>query len=510
MSSRKSIKNVVYGLLGQFIILVLGLVVPRLVLKQYSDEANGLLNAIAQVFTYLALIEAGIGQATVQSLYKPVVKGDKTAISAIMSATQRYYRKLVLVYAGAVVLLAFIYPLIIKVEDTSAINFFGSTYWAVFLLILLHGMSGAVSFYFVASYKQLFIADGQNYVISNIATISHILISVTKIVLISLATNLVVLQTTYLLINVLSVILYRYMFKKKYSYVNFKEKPDPQALIQKNSFLVHEISNAVFSSTDILLLSIFSGLEIASIYVIYNMVFSALNSLIGQVHNGCFYILGQSYNADKKSYTKVHDAYDILYISLVFTLIGAAFVLINPFVGLYTSGASDMNYVDKYLPLLFAMIQLLSCCRITASNLVKVAGHAKATIPRTVTEAVINLVASIVLVQFLGIYGVLLGTILALLYRTNDFIIYSNRKILNRSPIKQYVTIGLYFAMFAVVAFVSGKLNLQLNSYVDFIIAGAIVTLVLAICFFGLAILLNSDIRKKGTNIIKKRFTRNN
>lgn len=502
----KSIKNVVYGLFGQIIILALGIAIPRFILQNYSDEANGLLNAINQIFTYLALIEAGVGQATLQSLYKPVVEKDNESISSIMSATQRYYRKLIWLYAGAVILLAFVYPLIITVNDTSTISFCGSTYWSVFLLIFLQGASGVISFYFVAAYKQLFIADGQNYIISNLTTLTQILIAITKLVLIRISVNIVFLQFSYLVINAGVAVLYGYMFRKKYKQIDLKVEPDQKALNQRNSFLVHEISGAIFSGTDILLLSVFCNLKVASIYAIYSLVFSALNQLIYQVHNGCFYILGQSYSKDKVKYPRIHDAYDTLYVAMVFTFITAAYLLINPFVEMYTNGASDMNYVDPYLPILFSVIQLLSCCRITASNLVKIAGHAKKTIAQSIIESVIHVVVSTVLVQFIGIYGVLLGTITALLYRTNDFIIYSNVVILNRSPLRQYAMICGNFIIFGIIAFLFRNVKMQLDGYLYFIATGFCITIILAIIFFGMAMLFNVDARSITFRMISKLF----
>lgn len=500
----KSIKNVAYGLSGQVIILALGIVIPRFILQNYSDETNGLMNAINQIFTYLALIEAGIGQATLQALYKPVVEKNNSSISAIMSATQRHYRKLVWYYALAVILFAFIYPLIITVEDTAALQIFGSTYWCVFLMIFLQGISGVISFYFVAAYKQLFIADGQNYVISNLTTLTQILIAAAKFVLISISANIVFLQCAYLAINTAVAILYYCMFRKKYKEVDFKAEPDKTALAQKNSFLVHEVSSAIFSGTDLILLSVFCDLKVASVYAIYSLVFSALNQLIYQVHNGCFYILGQSYSKNRDQYPRIHDAYDTLYVAMVFTFITVAYVLINPFVDIYTRGASEMNYVDRYLPMLFAVIQLLSCCRITANNLVKIAGHAKKTISRSIVESAIHVVVSSVLVQFMGIYGVLLGTIAALLYRTNDFILYSNIVILQRSPLRQYMMVGSNFALFASIAYFSRNTNIRLENYGQFLVIGIGMTVVSAILYFGMGMLLNADARKIALNLISK------
>jgi len=384
----------------------------------------------------------------------------------------------------------------ITVEDRTSINTFGSVYWSVVLLIVLQGASGVITFCFVSAYKQLFIADGRNYFISNLAALSQILIATGKIVIIKLSANIVFLQSISFIISVVIAILYVYLFRKRYKQIDLRIQPDKQILSEKNAFLVHEISNAVFSSTDILLLSIFCDLQIASIYSIYNMVFSALNQLISQIHNGCFYILGQSYSRGRDEYLHIHYMYDTLYIAMVFTLMTVAYLLINPFVSLYTRGASNMNYVDRWLPLLFTLIQLLSCCRITASNLIKVSGHAQKTVYRSIAESLINLFASLILIQFLGIYGVLLGTVAALLFRTNDFIIYSNRVVLKRSPFSQYMMIGGYFSLFFVVMVIFGNLDLQLKDYSQFVVVGTVLTILMAILYFGFAVLFNYEVRK--------------
>ena len=85
---KKSVKNIVIGLVGQFLIMLFGIVIPGIVLAKYGDETNGLINAIGQLFTYLALIEAGVGQSALQSLYKPIAENNREEISGIIIATQ--------------------------------------------------------------------------------------------------------------------------------------------------------------------------------------------------------------------------------------------------------------------------------------------------------------------------------------------------------------------------------------------------------------------------------------
>ena len=162
---RKGLKNIIGGIGGQLIIMALGMVVPHFVLVSYGDEANGLINAIGQLFTYLALIEAGIGQSALQALYKPVAEGDHAQICRVIRATRSMFAKLTSIYCGFVGLFAVVYPFVITINDPSAISVFGSTYAAVSLLVIFQGISNAVGFYYTATIKQLLIADGYNYVI---------------------------------------------------------------------------------------------------------------------------------------------------------------------------------------------------------------------------------------------------------------------------------------------------------------------------------------------------------
>lgn len=500
---KKGIINVVIGVLGQLVILALGILVPRFVLQSYGDEANGLINAIGQIFTYLALIEAGVGQAALQALYGPVAKADYKSTNEVMSETHKMFCKLTNYYIAFVVLTAVIYPLFVHVSDTQNISFFGSTYWAIFAIIFIQGFSNAVTFYVVSTLRQLLIADGYNYIIVNITTLVKVLTAVLRIVLINMKINLVLLQVVYLVLAIIEMLIYKVVIRKKYPWLELNNVSDTGALKQRNAFVVHEICNVIFSSTDVLVLSIFCDLKVASIYAIYNLIFSAINTLINQIHSGCFYILGQTYNKDKQEYVKVHDIYDTYYIAFVFALISTVYMFIIPFVKLYTDGVTEINYIDKWLPPLFCFIQLLSCCRITSSNLIKIAGHAKQTVTRAIIEAVINLGVSLILVHFIGIYGVLLGTIFALLYRTNDMIVYANVKILKRKPIITYKTIIINGGIFCCIVAIQQVFQIKIDNYMQFFLFAGLFCLGAVLLYFG----VNTALSKTARQFVKKTFS---
>lgn len=492
--------NAFFGFFNQFVILALGLVIPRLVLVNYGSEANGLLTTVTQIFTYVALLEAGIGNAAINAFYKPIVAKDRDGICDVFSATQKYFRKVTLLYALCVIVISFGYPLVVD----STLDY-GTIFWVIFF----QGMSGVITFYFSAAYRQLLTADGKFYIISTIHLIIYILSSAAKILLMTLGVSIVLLQVLNFMITCIQILMFVWVMRRRYGYLKKVPSPNMGALAERGAFVVHEVSSTIFSSTDALVLSTFCNLKVASVYAVYNMVFTSLSSLINSVNNGLNYILGHVYaENDPQKYERAHDTYESIYMMSVFAIFTVAYILILPFVSLYTAGVADIQYVDELLPILFVGIQLLSCSRAVASRLITISGHAKATQTRSIIEAAINLSASIILVNLIGIYGVLLGTVIALLYRSNDIIIYANKRILKRSPFCTYKKMLVYTGIFALVAVLCKIFKTTVMSagkgYGAFIVWGLVCT-PLSVAAYALATLaVDGNVRKMILAKIKK------
>ena len=61
---RKLYMNLIVSVFSNVVLLILSLIIPRLFLLQYGSDTNGLLTTLSQIFAYIALLEAGISQAT--------------------------------------------------------------------------------------------------------------------------------------------------------------------------------------------------------------------------------------------------------------------------------------------------------------------------------------------------------------------------------------------------------------------------------------------------------------
>ena len=110
-------------------------------------------------------------------------------------------------------------------------------------------------------------------------------------------------------------------------------------------------------------------------------------------------------------------------------------------------------------------------------------------------ESVINIVVSLACVFQFGIYGVLMGTIAALLYRTNDMIIYANKRVLGRSPWKTYRRWLVDLALFSAVTLLSKPIfaHIALDTYPRIILWAAISCLVVVPLFFGVSALFDRE-----------------
>jgi O-antigen/teichoic acid export membrane protein len=264
----------------------------------------------------------------------------------------------------------------------------------------------------------------------------------------------------------------------------------------------------VFNNTDTIILTVFCGLMVVSVYSMYAMLLGMISTVLGIVVNSLVFAMGQSFHVDRKKFLQLYDAYELCYMTLAFALFSVANFFILPFIRCYTAGITDISYVDQYLPLLMITTYLLSCGRSASSQVINIAGHFKKTQYRSLFESFINITVSLVTVQIWGIYGVLIGTIVALLYRANDMILYANHKILNCSAWNTYKRWIVNAAIFIAILFINPLITVELSSFGAIILFCIPYTLCTLVIFFGVAFLTNGKTTKFLLELAKPFFCR--
>jgi O-antigen/teichoic acid export membrane protein len=497
MKAKRSILNIVFGLISQLIIISLGVVIPRLFLVNFGSEVNGFLASITQIMVYMILFEAGVGAASLQALYKPVSAGDRNGINSILAATSRYYRKTGIFYFITVIIIAFVYPFAIK---TNLPNL------TIIVVILLTGLAGALNYYFVGKYRIFLVAEGKNYIETSIVTVINLFINVAKIVLLLKGFSIIAVQAAHLVLSIIQILLFLIYIRKNYKWLDFTVKPDFEAINQKYSALIHQFSSLVFGNTTVLILTIFTNLKIVSVYVMYNMIFNIIDNIIVTINSSLTAALGQTYFESKERFLEFYDAYETYFMAIIFSLFTIAYILILPFMTLYTEGITDINYIDKLLPILFIIIKLLSNARFSSNNAINIAGHFKKTQYRSLLESGINIVFTLIFVQIWGIYGALLGTITALLYRSIDMIFYSSKNILERSPFITSRRWLINVSLFLLIIFVTNKIDINPTTYIGIFIWGAVLVALIVPIYLIVSSLFERKVLRYTLGFFKRLF----
>ena len=492
---KKMIQNSLVSFISQVIIIVLAMVIPKIVMINYGSDTNGLTNTVTQIFMYMALLEAGIGQATQNALYKYIGRDDRAGISHVMSVARRYYRRISLVYAALVVLLAVVLPFAVR-TDVPALVF--SVY------VVFGGATSLIAFYFTSLWIVFLNANGKSYITNIIALFNKVLLYVVIIAFSLRRVNIAFIQIGCFLVSLIPMFIYYGYMKKNYSWIDYGSADKEDKLPDRNAYVISEVSWTVFSSTDMIVLSVLVSTKLASVYATYSMVFVALETLLNGVYYSIKYILGHTYHDRREDYGKVHDVFNSVFLGGSVILLSVCYRLIIPFVKMYTKGVTDVEYVWVWLPLGFCLVKFLSRSRMVAGNLTGLAGYAKQVSRVSLLEAVINIVLSVALVGRYGIYGVLFATVVALLIKSLYVNILADRKIMNRRCTCTAAVFLGNFIIFAFTVFLQYRYPLEIETFSLFFLWGIGLVCIYTVIVFLMNLTVNASFRRYIVGVVRK------
>ncbi|MBR5586564.1 MAG: sugar isomerase, partial [Clostridia bacterium] len=303
--------NLISSLIYQVVLISLSFILPRLYLENFGSEVNGVLSTIKQIFIYMFLLEAGVGLATTQALYKRIGEKDYKSANEVLSATHSYYKRTGIIYLAIVLAIAVVYAYVIPTSIDSNV---------VFLIIILTALPALFSYFVQAKYRILMEVDGRKYVINNAETALQIASNAGKILVLLLTDSLILIQLVYCLMYLAQLAFLYFYAKRRYKWLDLNAKPDFEAISQKNSVLVHQLSGMVFNNTDVIVISLLCDFKAASIYAIYNIFFSQVQNFIANVVSSFTFALGQMFHTDREKFDRLYSAYETFYIMSTFVI----------------------------------------------------------------------------------------------------------------------------------------------------------------------------------------------
>ena len=432
MKARGVLKNIGGSIIVQAVNIITNLILPPMIITFYGSKINGLIGTITQIISYVSLVGAGLSVATTQALYKPLAEKDKKTVSGMMKATGIMFNHVGWLFVCFALAISLIYPLFIKGE---------SQYIFVVILMLVMSLSGAMEFFATGRYRSLLYADRKIYVYSLIQSACLVISTGFAICCIKFNLSIIYTQAMISMVYVLRALGLALYVKKKYPYLLNDSEPINECINKRKDAMYHQFIGLIVTGSQSILLSIFVGLEAASIYGVYNVVFSGLHSVCVQVSNAVVPYIGRVYAIGKKEeVNKKYGLFELVFFIFITVIIATSFIMIQSFINLYTKGA-DIEYVDTVLAVMFVARGFSSMFRLPAQGLINAAGYFAETKKAATIEAVICVIIELVCVQFWGIYGIMAGNLVALVWRGFEMVFFTNKNIIFRGNKQSIVRI---------------------------------------------------------------------
>lgn len=427
--------------------MLAGLILPKTILNCYGSEVNGVVTSITQFVSYLTLVEVGLGDAAIYALYKPLADNDQQRINGIMTATNRFYMKSGVIFTLLLLGLAGLYPLFAKVEAFNGAE--------LFLLVLILGMNSMLDFFTLGKYRAILNADQKVYVIS-FASIVYYILSTSIIVFLSYKKMpiITVRAAAMSAVFVRTLILLIYCHKN-YPALDYNTVPDNAALSKRWDVLLLQILGAVQRGLPVILATMYTSFLEVSVYSVYNMVMSGIMGVLDIFINGLFTFFGNILaRGEKENLKKVYTDFEYSYYAMITVIYSAAFLLIIPFISIYTHGVKDTVYENVLLGGLFVLNGYLYNLKTPQGMLVRSAGLYRETRWQTITQALILVIFGVIWGAEYGLIGIMAASCVSNIYRDVDLWFYIPRHVTKLSAIYtlKRVTLSLMALFFSVNA----------------------------------------------------------
>lgn len=457
--TKNTARNMLFGSVAKVYNLAIPFVLRTVMIYALGMQYVGLNSVFTSVLQVLNLAELGVGSAMIYSMYKPLADGDNAKICALMNLYKKYYRiiGLVILVAG-MALMPFI-PDLISGEIPADMNVY-----------VLYGLNLATTVltYWLFAYKNcLLFVHQRNDITEKIGLIINTVKYVLQIGALLVFKNYYVYIMIALLTGVVTNIVTALVVDKLYPQFKAVGKLDKQEVKTINGrvrdLVTGKIGYIVVEQSDTLVISAFLGLTLLAQYQNYYFLLTSVMGFVTLITNSARAGIGNSLVTE----TTEKNFNDLKKFTLIFVWIGifctCCFAcLYQPFMELWVGKENMLDYPMVILFCIYFFVKLLN----TLLNLYKdAAGIWNQDKYRCLVVAFSNLGMNLIMVQFWGLYGILLSTIISMLGIGIPWILSNLFSSVFKMSAKKYVVKLIFYVALCIG---TNTLCIFINSFVTF------------------------------------------
>lgn len=480
MRVQNSIKNISISLLSQFIIILLGFISRKVFIDSLGTEYLGINGLLTNILSMLSLVEGGMGASIVYNLYKPLAEND---IKTIISLTQLYKKIYGILAIIIFVLGLLLYPFLgLLMKDEGNIPFL----WLIYFVFIFKNIIS----YLNAHKWSLITADQKAYILTRYNLIFNILTTIMKIIVLKISNSYILFLIIELLIIIIQNLWNGYIVNKHYPFIQTKEKYKIDSKIKSNiiinvkSIFLHKFGTYCVFGTDNLLISAFININTVGLYSNYTMILNNMQTLLNQVSSGIDASIGNLIATENKE--KTYSVYKNFYLINFWIYSMATILLYNvvePFIDVWLGKGLLLSH-NTFIVILVNFY--LTGMRNPINIFKEKSGIFAPDRYMPLLEAFINLAASIILVNYIGLMGIFIGTTISTLlipFWTQPKIVYE--RVFEKSLFKYFIDYLYYVTIVVCVGFITAYICsiIPYSGFLLVIINGIISLVICNVCY---------------------------
>lgn len=426
-------RNIVFGSVLKLYQIIGPFIIRTAMIRFLGIEYLGLNSLFTSILQVLNLAELGVGSALVFSMYKPIAEDDGEKIRALMRLYKIYYRIIgIVVLALGLILLPFI-PNLISQGVPKNIN--------VYVLYVLNLLATVVSYWLFAYQNCLLTAHQRTDITSKVNIFMISIQYVLQIVILWRMKNYYLYVIVTILIQAATNIVIACVVSKQYPQYKAEGELDKKLVKDINSkvkdLFTSKLGSVILNSADSIVISAFLGLTPLAVYNNYYYIITALNGFILTFFNSCTAGIGNSLLIESmdKNYGDFKKI-TFLTCAILNFCVCCLVSLFQPFMEIWVGS----EYLLQFgLVVCFCVYFYI----VAVNNLMNIykdaAGAWHEDRFRPLAVAIVNLVINLILVRFLGLYGVLLSTILSLVCVSYPWLLHNLFSVVFKNSASDYV-----------------------------------------------------------------------
>lgn len=430
-------KNAVINLIFSVLLRIYRIIVPFLMRTVFiytiGIEFLGLNSLFTSVLQMLNLAELGVGSAMVYSMYKPIVDNDDKKICALMHMYKIYYRVIGLVVLALGICLIPFVPNLIKGDVPEGIS--------IYILYFMHLGCTVLSYWLFAYKNSLLTAYQRTDVTSKVSlgidTLKYLTQLFVLFVLKDYYTYVLIILVMQVVENVTIALCVNKMYPQYKAHGKLPKEEVGQINQRIRDLFTAKLGMVVINSADTIVISAFLGLVVLAVYQNYFFIITSLTGLMSTIYASCRAGIGNSLiiESEEKNYGDLRTF--TLLISWVATVVTSCLLcMMQPFMKLWMGEEFLLSFGCVVCLCTYFFVYEINQLLTTYKD---AAGIWSKDRFRPLVTALSNLLLNILLVNYIGIFGVILSTVVTTLFIGMPWLIHNLFTELFHCGVKKYV-----------------------------------------------------------------------